>query len=142
MRVVETAFALMLLETLSTAFHPRYTWWEAAQDIAARMRADSAPGHAPKLLAGSADDAALFTGVRSVNPEWPIGGLPALVAQEQPRWYGGFLPWDAERIAAMQRLMPLEEVARYRIQPDPDHQVFVLYRVKGAVGSTHSNCFP
>ncbi|WP_419804646.1 glycosyltransferase family 39 protein [Terriglobus sp.] len=129
MLVLEAAFALMLLQTLSAALHPQYTWWAAAQDIAARMRNDAAAGQEPKLLAASAEDVALFTGVRGVNPEWPIGGLPALLAQERPEWYGGYLPWDAQRIATMQQMLPLREVARYRIQPDPDHEVFVLYRV-------------
>ncbi|MFN2977310.1 glycosyltransferase family 39 protein [Terriglobus aquaticus] len=129
MLVLEAAFAMMLLVTLSIAAHPQYTWWSAAQDIAARMRADTPQEARPKLLAASADDVALFTGVQGANPEWPIGGLPALVAQEKPAWYGGYLSWDAKRIAEMQRLVPLREVARYRIQPDPDHQVFVLYRV-------------
>ena len=129
MLVVEAAFALMLVETLSTALHPQYTWWSAAEDMATRMRAHAVPGVPPKLLAGSADDLSLYTGVHGVNPEWPIGGLPALVEGERPGWYGGYLPWDAERIAAMRQLLPLQEVARYRIQPDPDHQVFVLFRV-------------
>lgn len=131
MLTLEAAFALMLLQTLSTALHPRYTWWTTAQQIAAEMRSDAPAGTTPKLLAGSGDDIALFTGTRGVNPEWPIGGLPALIAQEQPGWYGGYLPWDAKRLAAMQRMLPAVEVARYRIQPDPDHEVFVLYRVTG-----------
>lgn len=59
-----------------------------------------------------------------------MGGLPALVTQERPGWYGGYLPWDGKRIAAMHQMLPLQEVARYGIQPDPDHQVFVLYRVE------------
>ena len=126
---VEAAFALMLLQTLSTALHPQYTWRSAAEDMARRMRLGTPKGQVPRLLAGSADDIALFTGVRGVNPEWPIGGLPALVAQEQPGWYGGYLPWDAKRIAAMQQMLPLQEAARYTIEPDPDHRVFVLYRV-------------
>ena len=71
MLAIEAAFALMLVETLSVALHPQYTWWAAAQDMAARMRADAAPGQTPKLLAGSADDVALFTGCAGVNPEWP-----------------------------------------------------------------------
>lgn len=130
MLTAEAAFALMLLQTLSTATHPRYTMQTATADIAARMHA-GVPANAPqpKLLAASADTFALFTGIDSANPEWPIGGLSTLVAQERPTWYGGYLPYDAQHIARMRQLLPLTEVARYPIQPTPDHQVFVLYRI-------------
>ena len=124
---LEVAAVTMLLHTGYDVLHPRYTMRDAADSIAATMRADTT--HAPVLLAGTADTMALFTGIRSVNPEWPIHGLPSLLHREQPGWFAAFSPLEDKRIAELHSLYTLRPVAEYRIFDEPEHRVFRLYRL-------------
>ncbi len=124
---VEVAAAMMLVQTAGYLLHPRYTMLSAARSIAATMRAD--PSHSPILLASSADNISLLTGVRSVNPEWPLGGLPALVRQEQPGWYAAYNPWDDKHVDEVRALYRMQEAGRFQVFDDTDHRALILYRL-------------
>ena len=124
---VEVAAAMMLVQTAGYLLHPRYTMLSAARSIAATMRAD--PSHSPVLLASSADNISLLTGVRSVNPEWPLGGLPALVRQERPGWYAAYTPWDDKHVNEVRALYRMQEAGRFQVFDDPDHRALILYRL-------------
>ena len=126
--LLEVAAATMLLQTGRYVLRPQYTMRDTADSIAAVMRADTV--HAPVLLSGSADTMALFTGVRGVNPEWPIGGLAALLDRERPGWFAAFTPLEGKRIAVMRTRYALVSVASYRVLDEPEHRDFHLYRLE------------
>ena len=130
-RILLAAFvvtvATMLPQTGHYLLHPQYTMRNAAGSIAAIMRADSR--HAPVLLAGSADTIAMFTGLRSTNPEWPIGGLAALLRREQPGWFAAYLPREARLVDEMRTHDSLSPVAEYQVFDEPEHRRLVLYRL-------------
>lgn len=110
---------------------------DAADIIAATMRADAS--HAPVLLSGSGDTIALFTGVRAVNPEWALGGLPALLEREQPGWFAAFTPREEKRIADLRTRYDLRPVAEYRVFDEPEHRVLQLYRLEPLGGGSFSS---
>lgn len=137
MVALEVAGATMLLQTVRYVLHPEYTMRDAADGIAATMRADAS--HAPVLLSGSGDTIALFTGVRAVNPEWALGGLPALLEREQPGWFAAFTPREEERIADLRTRYDLRPVAEYRVFDEPEHRVLQLYRLEPPGGGSFSS---
>ncbi len=121
------AAALMLVQTAGYLLHPRYTMLSAARSIAALVRGDAL--HPQVLMASSADDISLLTGMRSVNPEWPLDGLPALVRHTQPGWYAAYTPWDNKHIEEVSTLYRMHEAARFQVFDDPDHRALILYRL-------------
>ncbi len=125
--LLEVAAATMLLQTCRYLLRPTYTFRDAAAAIAANMRADTSPPAV--LLAGSGADISLFTGVRSVNPEWPIDGLPALLRREQPGWYAGYLPLEAEVLPLLRARYSVDPVAHYAVMDEAEHRDLVLYRL-------------
>ena len=125
--LLEVAAATMLLQTGRDLLWPTYTFRNAAESVAAAMRAD--PSRPAVLLAGSGGDITLFTGVRTVNPEWPIDGLPALLHQEQPGWYAAYLPLEGEALPLLHAQYRLDPVAHFNVMDEPEHRDLVLYRL-------------
>ncbi len=125
--LLEVAAATMLLQTGRYLLRPTYSFRDAAAAIAATMRADTS--RPAVLLAGSGGDVSLFTGVRSVNPEWPLDGLPALLRREQPGWYAGYLPLEASALPLLRARYSVEPVAHYTVMDEPEHRDLVLYRL-------------
>ena len=125
--LLEIAAATMLLGTGRYLLRPTYTFRDAAAAIAATMRADTS--RPAVLLSGSGGAISLFTGVRAVNPEWPIDGLPALLQREQPGWYAGYLPLEAAALPLLRVRYRMEPVAHYTVMDEPEHHDFELYRL-------------
>lgn len=127
MIALEVAAATMLLQTAKYLLHPQYTMRDAADSITATMRADTQ--HPPILLSGSGDTITLFTGVRAVNPEWPIDGLPVLLERERPGWYAAYTPREDARTAEMRTRYTLCPAGEYRVFDEPEHRYLRLYRL-------------
>ncbi len=122
------AAATMLLQTSRWLLHPSYSMRNAAEAIAAHMRADSTVP--PALLSPSADTFALFTGIHPINPEWPLTGLPALLAAQPPGWYAGYAPLDDKRSADLRMRYVMTLTAQYRVFDEPEHRSLNLYRLQ------------
>jgi len=125
--VLAVAAATMAIRTARDLLQPRYTSLHAAQHIAAIIQSD--PAHAPRLLAGPADNLALFTGIAPVNPEYAAVDLPTLLQQQQPGWYAAYTPLEDGRTEQLRQIVALHPVARYHVFEDPDHRALVLYRI-------------
>ncbi len=125
--LLEMAAVTMVLQTGRYLLRPTYSFRNAATSIAATVRADSS--RPQLLLAGSGDDITLFTGLRTLNPEWPTDGLPALLRREQPGWYAAYLPLEAGTLPMLRAQYLLEPVAHYRVMDEPEHRDLVLYRL-------------
>jgi hypothetical protein len=123
---VLTAVGMMAVGTWNYATHPEYSFLEAAQSVAAVVRAD---GGGRPLLADSGDDITLMTGLPAVTEAYSVHGLDALLKRYQPGWYAAWPGWEDPAIKALGERYRLDEVARYRVFDDPTRQTLVLYKL-------------
>ncbi len=139
--VVALAAVGMAAQTVGYVLHPQYTFWKAAEGIAAIMQADEGPranGAAPVLLSDSGDDITLWTGVPAVCVSLGVHGLDATLNRYNPHWYAEWPGWGNQSIQQMAERYQLDEVARYRVFDDPTRQTLVLYRLRRRSGSLAS----
>jgi hypothetical protein len=120
------AVGMMFVRTLEYVAHPQYSFLDAAQSIAAVVRAD---GSARPLLADSGDDITLMTGLPAVTEAYSVHGLDALLKRYQPGWYAAWPGWEDPAIRAMGARYRLDKVAEYRVFDDPKRQTLVLYKL-------------
>jgi len=120
------AVVMMAARTLEYVTHPQYSFLEAAQSIAAVIRAD---GSTKPLLSDSGDDITLMTGVPAITEDYSVHGLDALLKRYQPGWYAAWPGWEDKAIAAVGARYRLDEVARFRVFDDPARQTLVLYKL-------------
>jgi 4-amino-4-deoxy-L-arabinose transferase-like glycosyltransferase len=120
------AVSMMAVRTWEYVTQPQYSFLEAAQGIAAVIRAD---GGTRPLLSDSGDDITLMTGVPAVAESYSVDGLEALLKRYQPGWYAAWPGWEDESIAAVGEHYRLDEVARYRVFDEPKRQDLVLYKL-------------
>ena len=125
--VVVVAAVGMAAHTVEYVVHPEYSFWEAAEGIAAIMQADG--GARPMLLSDSGDDITLWTGVPAVALSYTTHGTDAMLSRYQPGWYAAWLGHEdmgAERVRERYRL---NEVAHYQVFDDETRQTLVLYKL-------------
>jgi 4-amino-4-deoxy-L-arabinose transferase-like glycosyltransferase len=120
------AVGMMLVGTWDYVTHPQYSFLDAAQSIAAVVRAD---GSARPLLSDSGDDITLMTGVAAVTEAYSVHGLDALLKRYRPGWYAAWPGWEDPAISAMAARSRLDKVAEYRVFDDPRRQTLVLYKL-------------
>jgi 4-amino-4-deoxy-L-arabinose transferase-like glycosyltransferase len=123
---VVVAIGMMAVRTWEYVTQPQYSFLEAAQSIAAVVRAD---GDGRPLLADSGDDVTLMTGLPAVTEGYQVHGLDALLARYRPEWYAAWPGWEDPAIKAVGERYRLDEVARYRVFDDPTRQTLVLYKL-------------
>ena len=125
--VAVVAMMGMAVQTIGYVLHPDYSYWEAAQGIAAIIDADG--GSKPMLLSDSGDDLTLWTGLSAVSASHTTHGLDAVLERYQPGWYAA---WPGGQDAAIEQMglrYRLDAVARYRVFDDPTRQTLVLYKL-------------
>jgi 4-amino-4-deoxy-L-arabinose transferase-like glycosyltransferase len=135
--VVVVAAVGMVAQTVGYVLHPDYSFWEAAQGIAAIINADGdADGSAqadggakPVLVSDSGDDLTLWTGVPAICESIRVHGLDAMLNRYKPGWYAAWPGWEDKSIQEMGKRYRLDEVARYRVFDDPGRQTLVLYKL-------------
>ena len=123
---IVVALGMMAVRTWSYVTRPQYSFLEAAQSVAAVVRAD---GGVRPLLSDSGDDITLMTGLPAVTEAYQVHGLDALLARYQPGWYAAWPGWEDPAIKAVGERYRLDEVARYRVFDDPTRQTLVLYKL-------------
>jgi len=116
------AIAMMVTRTMEYVMHPQYSFLQAAQSIAAVIRAD---GSTKPLLSDSGDDITLMTGVPAITEAYQVHGLDALLTRYQPGWYAAWPGWEDPGIRAVGERYRLDEVARFRVFDDPTRQTLV-----------------
>ncbi len=125
--VVIAAVVAMAVQTVGYVLHPDYSYWEAAQGIAAIVEADG--GAKPMLLSDSGDDLTLWTGLPAVSASRTTEGLDAVLERYKPGWYAAWPGWEDSAIAQVRARYRLDAVARYRVFDDPTRQTLVLYKL-------------
>jgi 4-amino-4-deoxy-L-arabinose transferase-like glycosyltransferase len=131
--VIVVAAVEMGARTVGYVLHPEYSYWEAAQGIAAIINADGgaqADGVAkPVLLSDSGDDITLWTGVPAICESYNLHGLDAVLNRYKPGWYAAWPGWEDKAIQQVGKRYRLNAVARYRVFDDPRRQTLVLYKL-------------
>jgi 4-amino-4-deoxy-L-arabinose transferase-like glycosyltransferase len=117
----------MVRQTVGYGVHPEYSFWEAAEGIAAIMQAEGSAK--PLLLSDSGDDISLWTGVPAVSETYTTQGLDAMLNRYQPGWYAAWQKSEQKAIERVGERYRLNEVARYRVFDDPKRQTLVLYKL-------------
>ncbi len=124
---VVAGLGMMGVQTLDYVLHPEYSYWEAAQGVAAIIAADG--GSRPMLLSDSGDDLTLWAGVPAVPESRTTHGLDAVLARYQPGWYAAWPGRQDAAIAQVGMRYRMDPVARYRVFDEPSQQVLVLYKL-------------
>jgi 4-amino-4-deoxy-L-arabinose transferase-like glycosyltransferase len=113
--------------TIGYVLHPEYSFWNAAQGIAAIVNAGGSG--APVLLSESGDDFTMWTGMRAVSEQYTPEGLEATENRYRPEWYAAWLKLEDVPITVVSQRYVLREVARYQVFDDPKRQTLVLYKL-------------
>ncbi len=124
---VIAGLGVMTVQTLEYVSHLEYSYWEAAQGIAAIVAADG--GSRPMVLSDSGEDLTLWTGVSAVPASRTTHGLDAVLATYQPGWLAA---WQGQEDGALSQVgmrYRMDPVARYRVFDHPAVQTLVLYKL-------------
>ena len=124
---VVASLGMMGVQTLEDVLHQEYSYWEAAQGIAAIVATDG--GSRPMLLSDSGDDLTLWTGLPAVSATRTTHGLDAVLARYQPGWFAAWPGREDIVIAEVGIRYRMDAVARYRVFDDPKQQTLVLYKL-------------
>ncbi len=116
----------MTVQTMRYVLHPEYTLAYAAESIARHIRED--PDAKQILVASTAANITLLTGVPSLCPDYTTHGLDPLLKRYQPGWYAAYEVWDDGHVNVLRQRYGLVEMARYQVFDDPARQILVLYR--------------
>ncbi|MGC9197707.1 MAG: glycosyltransferase family 39 protein [Acidobacteriaceae bacterium] len=125
--VVIAGLGVMTVETLEYVSHLEYSYWEAAQGIAAIVAADG--GSRPVVLSDSGDDLTLWTGVSTVPESRITHGLDAVLASYQPGWLAVWQGREDSAVSQVGMRYRMDPVARYRVFDYPAKQTLVLYKL-------------
>ena len=125
--LIVTAAVGMVRQTVLYVVRPEYSFWEAAEGIAAIMAADGSAK--ALLLSDSGDDITLWTGVPAVCESYTTHGLDAVLNSYQPGWYAAWPGWEDKAIQRVGERYRLNRVASYRVFDDPTRQMLVLYKL-------------
>jgi hypothetical protein len=117
----------MAVETAGYVLHPEYSYWEAAQGVAAIIDADG--GSKPMLLSDSGDDLTLWTGLPAVSANRTTHGMGAVLERYRPGWYAAWAGEQGAEIEQVGSRYRMDAVARYRVFGDPARQTLVLYKL-------------
>jgi 4-amino-4-deoxy-L-arabinose transferase-like glycosyltransferase len=126
--LVVVAFPMMA-QTMEYVVHPEYSFWAAAQGVAAIVDADGDGSAKQVLLSDSGDDITLWTDVPAVCASFSVHGRDAMLNRYKPGWYAAWPGWEDQEIQQMGERYRLNEVARYRVFDDPTRQTLVLYKL-------------
>ena len=124
---VIASLAMMGVQTLEDVLHQEYSYWEAAQGIAAIVATDG--GSRPMLLSDSGDDLTLWTGLPAVPATRTTHGLDAVLARYQPGWFAAWPDREGAVIAQVGMRYRMDAVARYMVFDGPGQRVLVLYKL-------------
>jgi 4-amino-4-deoxy-L-arabinose transferase-like glycosyltransferase len=124
--VTVVAALMMMGQTVVYVLHPEYSYWEAAQGVAAIVTAD---GTGRPILSDSGDDLTLWTGVPAICEGYTTQGLDAVLQRYRPGWFAAWPGWEDKEITQVGERYRLDAVARYRVFDDPKRQMLVLYKL-------------
>ncbi|AXC13125.1 hypothetical protein ACPOL_3846 [Acidisarcina polymorpha] len=114
-------------ETLWFAFHPQYTFVNAAEGLTRYV--DQHPNRNRLLLSISGSDIALITGLPAICDDFGTLDLPARIRKYQPGWYAAWNELDPGTLEDLQTQFRLTEVANFPAYDDEDRNDLILYKL-------------
>jgi hypothetical protein len=118
------------VEQLHFVLHPTYDFRNAAQQIAALVRADKT--HSNLILSISGSDITLMTGLPSIDDDFGTLELPDRVRAYHPGWYVAWNDVEDDKTEALAPLYQLVRVAAFPAMDDADRNLLILYRLDPA----------
>ena len=118
------------IEQLHFILHPTYDFRNAAEQIAALVRADKT--HSNLILSISGSDITLMTGLPSIDDDFGTMELPDRVRAYRPGWYVAWNDVEDDKTEALAPLYDLVRVAAFPAMDDPDRNLLILYRLDPA----------
>ena len=113
--------------TLSYAWHPEYTFVQAAQGLARYI--DRHPNGKRLLVATSGDEITLAAHVPSLCDDFGTVPLHDKVAIYQPGWFASWNDLDPGTLADLHTHYSLEQAATFRALDDPERTRLVLFKL-------------
>lgn len=114
-------------QTLEYAFHPEYTFANAADHI--RQIVDSDAGHSRLVLSISGSDLSLMTGLPSICDDFGTMDLAERVKAYHPGWYVAWNQVEDDKMDALTPIYHLKRVASFPAMDDPERNLLILYRL-------------
>ncbi len=124
------AYSVMLntRETVWFAFHPQYTFMDAARNLTRYI--DNHPSRNRLLLSISGSDISLMTGLPAICDDFGTLALPDRIRRYQPGWYAAWNELDPGTLEDLNTQFDLEQVASFPAYDDEDRNNLILYRLK------------
>jgi len=133
-RVGQGALALTMLAvvvngtaTLNFAFHPEYTFANAAERLTRYI--DEHPNGNRQLVSISGDEITLMTHLPSLCDDFGTQELVQKLAAYQPGWWATWNDIDPGTLEDLHNHYSLEQVASFRALDDPERNVLVLFKL-------------
>jgi hypothetical protein len=120
-------------ETLWFAFHPQYTFVEAAENLTRYI--DEHPNRNRLLLSISGSNIALVTGLPAICDDFGTLDLPERIRRYQPGWYAAWNELDPGTLADLHTQFNLEQVANFPAYDDEDRNNLILYKLTPVVSA-------
>ncbi len=114
-------------ETFWFAFHPQYTFVEAARNLTRYI--DDHPSRNRLLLSISGSNISLITGLPAICDDFGTLDLPARIRRYQPGWYAAWNELDPGTLEDLHTQFDLEQVANFPAYDDEDRNNLILYKL-------------
>ncbi len=114
-------------ETVWFAFHPQYTFVEAARNLTRYI--DDHPGRNRLLLSISGSNISLITGLPAICDDFGTLALPDRIRRYQPGWYAAWNELDPGTLEDLNTQFDLKQVASFPAYDDEDRNNLILYRL-------------
>jgi len=114
-------------ETLWFAFHPQYTFVNAARNLTNYI--DLHPNGNRLLLSISGSNIALITGLPAICDDFGTLDLPDRIRKYQPGWYAAWNDLDPGTLEDLHTQFNLQQVASFPAYDDEDRDNLILYKL-------------
>jgi hypothetical protein len=113
--------------TVNYAFHPEYTFVNAAEGITHYI--DTHPNGKRLLVSISGDDITLITHLPTICDDFGTTDLPEKLGIYQPGWYAAWNDFDPGTLEDLHTHYSIEQVAEFPAFDDPQRNLLVLFRL-------------
>jgi hypothetical protein len=114
-------------ESLWFAFHPQYTFVDAAENLTRYI--DQHPNRNRMLLSVSGSNIALITGLPAICDDFGTLNLPDRIRRYQPGWYAAWNELDPGTLEDLHTQFNLQQVASFPAYDDEDRDNLILYKL-------------
>jgi hypothetical protein len=114
-------------ETVWFAFHPEYTFVNAAENLTRYI--DQHPNRNRMLLSISGSNISLVTGIPAICDDFGTLDLRDRIRKYQPGWYAAWNELDPGTLEDLHTQYTLTEVANFPAYDDEDRNRLILYKL-------------